>query len=431
MNFFKIFLTLLFLVFSSASFADNHGETENQAVNEIAQEIQEDEDVPLNDPFAGNEGTGGSLDASIPVEEQEDVMSLYNFKLAGLISGKDNSYISLVNTGGEVLTLTLGQFLGKIKSCNALWCEPVSSEICAFQHLDKNTKEKKDDENDEETKIVPSLDIDLTDSHVRQVEIGIIAYVRTLLGSEYRKNHSIIYFTHTQTHTHSYVLRSGICRSLNLSRNRIGMDVLIPLLHELRFCDSLQVLDLSWNAIDHRCVKALCEVLIPRDRSEREIREETLVEEQSMTIPLYAYNKTLRSLSLAGNRVGYLGAISLNRVLKTHQCLCELNLFHSNLDAAGGKEISKSLRLNTVLRKLNLRFNNITQEGAKAIASALSENTTLKDLNLADNHFGRLGVMKLYHGLKKSRSFLDIARTIGYIPDTKIRVRGVSETQGK
>ena len=115
MNFFKIFLTLLFLVFSSASLADNHGETENQAVSEIAQEIQEDEDVPLNDPFAGNEGTGGSLDASIPEEEQEDVMSLYNFKLAGLISGKDNSYISLVNNSGEVLTLTLGQFLGKIK----------------------------------------------------------------------------------------------------------------------------------------------------------------------------------------------------------------------------------------------------------------------------------------------------------------------------
>ena len=103
------------LIFSSASFADNHSETENQAVSEIAQEIQEDEDVPLNDPFAGNEGTSGSLDASIPEEEQEDVMSLYNFKLAGLISGKDNSYISLVNNSGEVLTLTLGQFLGKIK----------------------------------------------------------------------------------------------------------------------------------------------------------------------------------------------------------------------------------------------------------------------------------------------------------------------------
>ena len=56
MNFFKIFLTLLFLLFSTLSYADNHGETQNETVSEIAQEIQEDEEVPLNDPFAGNEG---------------------------------------------------------------------------------------------------------------------------------------------------------------------------------------------------------------------------------------------------------------------------------------------------------------------------------------------------------------------------------------
>ena len=118
MNFFKIFLTFLFLIFSSVSYADNHDQNQNlsEGAQEIAQEIQDDEEVPLNDPFAGNEGTsGGSLDASIPEEEQEDEMSLYNFKLAGLISGKDNSYISLVNAGCEVVTVTLGQYLGKIK----------------------------------------------------------------------------------------------------------------------------------------------------------------------------------------------------------------------------------------------------------------------------------------------------------------------------
>ena len=118
MNFFKIFLTLMFLIFSSVSYADNHDQNQNlsEGAQEIAQELQEDEEVPLNDPFAGNEGTsGGSLDASIPEEEQQDEMSLYNFKLAGLISGKDNSYISLVNASGEVVTVTLGQYLGKIK----------------------------------------------------------------------------------------------------------------------------------------------------------------------------------------------------------------------------------------------------------------------------------------------------------------------------
>ena len=115
MNFFKIFLISFFLIFSIAAFADNHDTTQSEDVNQISQEIQDDEEVPLNDPFAGNEGTTGSLDATVTPEEQEDVMSLYNFKLAGLISGKDNSYITLVNSSGEIITLTLGQYLGKIK----------------------------------------------------------------------------------------------------------------------------------------------------------------------------------------------------------------------------------------------------------------------------------------------------------------------------
>jgi len=109
MNFFKIILTFLFLMFSSMVYADNHD------LDQVAQELQEDEEVPLNDPFAGNEGTTGSLDATVTPEEQEDVMSLVNFKLAGLISGKDNSYITLVNSSGENITLTIGQYLGKVK----------------------------------------------------------------------------------------------------------------------------------------------------------------------------------------------------------------------------------------------------------------------------------------------------------------------------
>ena len=109
MNFFKIILTFLFLMFSSMVYADNHD------LDQVAQELQEEEEVPLNDPFAGNEGTTGSLDATVTPEEQEDVMSLVNFKLSGLISGKDNSYITLVNSSGENITLTIGQYLGKIK----------------------------------------------------------------------------------------------------------------------------------------------------------------------------------------------------------------------------------------------------------------------------------------------------------------------------
>tara|TARA_Y100001936_G_C16018895_1_gene638240 strand:+ start:119 stop:547 length:429 start_codon:yes stop_codon:yes gene_type:complete len=141
MNFFKIFLTFLFLMFSSIVYADNHD------LNQIAQEIQEDEEVPLNDPFAGNEGTTGSLDATVTPEEQEDVMSLVNFKLAGLISGKDNSYITLVNSSGENITLTIGQYLGKVKLVDLRLTEAIFEKddktfiIMDFNNIIRNADE--------------------------------------------------------------------------------------------------------------------------------------------------------------------------------------------------------------------------------------------------------------------------------------------------
>ena len=116
MNFFKTLFFLILLLIPNISFSDNHDQKKEvlEQVKEIAKEMEEDEEVPLNDPFAGNEGTS-SMSGNIPPEEQENELSLYNFKLAGLISGKDYSYISIVNSGGEVLTLSLGQYLGKIQ----------------------------------------------------------------------------------------------------------------------------------------------------------------------------------------------------------------------------------------------------------------------------------------------------------------------------
>ena len=117
MNFFKILIILIFGLFAfSISYADSHGEVVEKAKDVIKnlENNVDDEEVPLNDPFAGNEASSRS-NANIPQEEAEDEMSLYNFKLAGLISGKDHSYISLVNSSGEFVNLTIGQFLGKIK----------------------------------------------------------------------------------------------------------------------------------------------------------------------------------------------------------------------------------------------------------------------------------------------------------------------------
>ncbi len=114
MNFFKIIFLIIFATFSFVAIADNHDLIETSGDQTVSSsEMLDEEEVPLNDPFAGNEGQ--NRNSNIPEEEQEDEMSLYNFKLAGLISGKNYSYISLVNSGGEVMTITIGQFLGKIK----------------------------------------------------------------------------------------------------------------------------------------------------------------------------------------------------------------------------------------------------------------------------------------------------------------------------
>ena len=113
MNFFKILLVITLMIFAKTSLADNHDQKEEiiEQVKEITKELTDEDEVPLNDPFAGNEGTNSLT--SMPEGEQEDEMSLYNFKLAGLISGKDHSYISVVSSAGEAITLTLGQYLGK------------------------------------------------------------------------------------------------------------------------------------------------------------------------------------------------------------------------------------------------------------------------------------------------------------------------------
>ena len=128
MNFFKI-LILLTLFFSAIqnSFADSHDKKnivdqakdmankvkEDQAKKEqnIKDEIEEEE-VPLNDPFAGNASTSsGDLIAFDSGTENQKKLTLNNFKLVGIISGKFESYVSLADSSGKVITIQLNEEL--------------------------------------------------------------------------------------------------------------------------------------------------------------------------------------------------------------------------------------------------------------------------------------------------------------------------------
>ena len=146
MNFFRILLVIMTMVVN-VSLADNHEKNEGllEQVKEITKEFADEDEVPLNDPFAGNEGTNSV--ASIPEGEQEDEMSLYNFKLAGLVSGKDHSYISVVSSAGEAMTLTLGQYLGKNKFIDLRLTEAIfEKEDGKFIIIDFNNQIREADE---------------------------------------------------------------------------------------------------------------------------------------------------------------------------------------------------------------------------------------------------------------------------------------------
>ncbi len=151
MNFFRILFVLYFLLASISLTAANETKKTTEEIVDEAKEItqqisDEEEDVPLNDPFAGNEGTS-SLNANIPEEEQQDQFSLYNYKLTGLISGKDHSYISLVDASGDNIILTLGQNLGKIKLIDLRLTEAIfEKEDKSFIIIDFNNIVRQADE---------------------------------------------------------------------------------------------------------------------------------------------------------------------------------------------------------------------------------------------------------------------------------------------
>ena len=135
MNFFKIINLFLLLFFMSVGpsnlFADSHDAEQNiidqakeinkevkkkqaEAQANINSEIGESEPLPLNDPFAGDSslGSGTALISGGTQTEERDEMSLYNFKLVAIIAGDHESYVSLVNASGEVMTLQLHEELG-------------------------------------------------------------------------------------------------------------------------------------------------------------------------------------------------------------------------------------------------------------------------------------------------------------------------------
>ena len=100
-----LLLVLFFATFSmSYTLADTHD-------TNASAETSEEEALPLNDPFAGDESLSSGTNIISGSEEEREAMSLYKFKLVGIIEGEYEAYATLVDASGETLSLTLHEEL--------------------------------------------------------------------------------------------------------------------------------------------------------------------------------------------------------------------------------------------------------------------------------------------------------------------------------
>ena len=127
MNFFKIILILLiFSFYLNLAQADSHDKDQNiiekaKEINKkvkaeeaikssnISSEIGNEEPLPLNDPFVGDGSLGGgnSIKLIAATDEDRKDLSVFNYKLVGIVEGDQDMYASLIDENGDVLTLAL------------------------------------------------------------------------------------------------------------------------------------------------------------------------------------------------------------------------------------------------------------------------------------------------------------------------------------
>ena len=128
MTFFKTLISsvLVLLLLIGVSLSDSHDKEQNiiEKAKEINQKVKKDqaiknanisdavgkeEPLPLNDPFVGDGSLGGGNQVKLiaATEEERKGLSVFNYKLVGIIESEENMFASLIDEDGEVLTLSL------------------------------------------------------------------------------------------------------------------------------------------------------------------------------------------------------------------------------------------------------------------------------------------------------------------------------------
>ena len=101
--------------------SDSHDKEQNiiEKAKKINQEVKKEqalksseEPLPLNDPFVGDSSISGRTEVKLLENDQTSSepkagASLYNYKLVGVVASEADSFATLINAGGDTLTLKL------------------------------------------------------------------------------------------------------------------------------------------------------------------------------------------------------------------------------------------------------------------------------------------------------------------------------------
>ena len=146
-----IFFFLVFLGLTNGAIADTKDLEKEEELLQKAKEINKkvklkaasetstisaEEPLPLNDPFVGDASISGGQTNVVLVgsEEEKNERSLYNFKLIAIMSGKYDSYISLVNSSGDIIHLQMHEELSE-----GVKLVELNHEEAIFQKIENDT----------------------------------------------------------------------------------------------------------------------------------------------------------------------------------------------------------------------------------------------------------------------------------------------------
>ena len=131
MIFFRILILFITIIFCVSNVAADTNDSEKNIVEkakEINQKVKKQqaekklaiesevgvvEPLPLNDPFVGDASLGGQSTVAVITSDSEErqAVSLRNFKLVAIMTGEYESFVSLINSSGEVVTLQMNEEL--------------------------------------------------------------------------------------------------------------------------------------------------------------------------------------------------------------------------------------------------------------------------------------------------------------------------------